>query len=195
MDSEIVGEALSERKPIPWSLWAVIALGSVVCIAGRSSPIWWAGATILAFSAWGLAQFIAGPPRLLLDARGITRQRRFTPDRHIPWSAIETFSVDSTPPLWVGWRVGLLVALFVMMISGGAASGLPSWDDTRGSSPQIKWRARGAAGAAAKRPARGGWIKGNFGLPQDALLTKLEAWLARFRTASLADAIDENRRI
>jgi hypothetical protein len=180
VDSEIVGLPRQGRQPIPWSIWAVAALGVVTCIVGASSFVWLAGALLLGFAGWAMFLVVAGPPRLRLDARGITRQQRFTPDRHIPWSTIQTFSVEPTPPLWWGWRVGLLAILTLTAFNSAGASGsAPSWDDTASSSSQIRWRAR--VRPMSKRTLRGGWIKGNFGLPQDALLAKLEAWLEQSR--------------
>ena len=180
MDSEIIGLPRQGQQPIPWSIWAFAALGVVTCIVGASSFVWLTGVMLLAIAGWVLVLIVAGPPRLLLDTRGITRQQRFTPDLHIPWSAIQAFSVEATPPLWWGWRVGLLLMLVVMAFnSAGAAGNAPSWDDTASSSPQIRWRAR--LRPTSKRTPRGGWIKGNFGLPQDALLAKLEAWLEESR--------------
>jgi hypothetical protein len=185
VDSEIVGLPRSERRPIPWPIWALAALGFVTCIVGISSVVWLAGALLLAFVGWALFLIAAGPPRLLLDARGITRQQRFTADRHIPWSAIQAFSVEPTPPLWWRWRVGLLAVLSVTAFnSAGLAGGLPSWEDTASSSLQIRWR--GQARPASDGLPHGGWIKGNFGLSQEVLLAKLEAWLEQSRSADLS---------
>ena len=110
-------------------------------------------------------------PRLELDDQGFILHRRLLRPRHVSWASVEGFEISRTPGLPVGWRI---LAFLTMLIAMTVANGAVGEDLTDTSRSAICWRERNRR--AGRQPD--GWIVGYFGLPQEALLARLNARLS-----------------